>query len=210
MTEMTMNRAIHAAVRRDLDRLDAALGGFADGDRHRADGLLRGWNHLDAQLRKHHQQEDELIWPTLLDLGVDPVLLGEMEEEHQQMADALQRTDAAMQRFGGTASRPDALSAAESVEATRVVVERHLQHEEQELEPQLRPHLETPQWRAAEKQLRKGSPVEGGRMFAWLLDGSAGEADRFVRGLMPRPVLFVLARVLGAGYHRSVAPVWRT
>jgi hypothetical protein len=140
---------------------------------------------------------------------LDATLLTEMEQEHQQMADALRRTDAAMATLAGSAARPDAEAAAASVAATRVVVERHLQHEEQELEPAMRPHLETPQWQAVEKRLRSVSPVDGGRMFAWLLDGSPPEADRFVRGLMPRPVLFVLARVLGAGYHRSVAPVWR-
>ena len=207
---MTMNRVIHAAVRRDLDRLEAALRTFPDGDRSRAAGLLRGWDNLDAQLRKHHEQEDELIWPMLLQAGVDAVLLREMEEEHQQMADALQRTDAAMQRFGSAATRSDALTAADSMVATQVVVERHLQHEEQELEPALRPHLETPEWRAVEKRLRAGSPVEGGRMFAWLLDGSGPDADGFLRSMVPRPVLFVLSRVLGRGYHRSIAPVWRT
>ncbi len=204
-----MNRAIHAAVRRDLDRLERALRRVEDGDRARVAHLARAWGHLDRQLTHHHRQEDELIWPAMLGLGVDPVLLQEMEHEHEQMAAALRGTDGAMQRLVATASAADAEAAAESVVATRVVVERHLQHEEHELEPEVTRHRETEEWKTVEKQLRGGSPKAGGEMFAWLLDGSDREADSFVRSMMPRPVLLLLSRVLGAGYHRSIAPVWR-
>jgi hypothetical protein len=38
---MTMNRLIHAAVRRDLDRLTAALASFPAGDQVRARDLER-------------------------------------------------------------------------------------------------------------------------------------------------------------------------
>ncbi len=204
-----MNRAIHAAVRRDLDRLERALTSLEDGDRGRVTELARAWGHLDRQLTHHHRQEDELIWPAMLGLGVDPVLLEEMEQEHQQMAAALRATDGAIERLAATAGKADAEAAAESVVATRAVVERHLRHEEHELEPEVARHHDTEAWRAVEKKLRGGSPRAGGEMFAWLLDGADREADSFVRSTMPRPVLLLLSRVLGAGYHRSIAPVWR-
>ena len=40
-TRMSMNKVIHGAVRRDLDRFRRALDAFADGDRARADALHR-------------------------------------------------------------------------------------------------------------------------------------------------------------------------
>jgi hemerythrin-like domain-containing protein len=206
---MTMNRAIHAAVRRDLDRLEAALRSVPEGDSERVTGLRRAWDHLRGQLTEHHEKEDSLIWPALGGLGVDEILLKEMESEHQRMAAALDQTDEAMQRLSRSGSRAEALDAATSVAQTREVVESHLRHEEEELEPALAPHLESPEWHAVEKELRKGSPVHLGQFFAWLLDGSPSEADRFVRSMMPTPVLFVLNRALGSGYHRSIAPVWR-
>ena len=206
---MTMNRVIHAAVRRDLDRLEAALRVFSDGDRPRAAELRAAWKHLDDRLTEHHRQEDDLIWPALLRLGVDRGLLEEMEQEHEQMAEALRATDAAMTRLGETASAASGRDAAASVVSTREVVERHLRHEEGELEPALAPHSKTPEWLAVERELRRGSPFAAGRMFAWLLDGAGPDVDRFVRATMPRPMLFVLTRLLGFGYHRSIAPVWR-
>lgn len=45
----SMNKVIHAAVRRDLTRLGAALDTARDGDRRRAADLGRAW----ANLREH-------------------------------------------------------------------------------------------------------------------------------------------------------------
>ena len=67
----SMNKCVHAAVRRDLARLEAALTTAADGDRARARDLERAWAHLGSQLRTHHQHEDTIFFPTLRGLGVD-------------------------------------------------------------------------------------------------------------------------------------------
>jgi hemerythrin-like domain-containing protein len=210
MTEMTMNRAIHAAVRRDLDRLEGALRVLSDGDRERVAELVRAWEYLDRELVDHHEKEDELIWPVLEGLGVDHALLAEMESEHGAMREALEQTGEHMTRLGRSATAEDALAAADSVVSTRAVVERHLTHEEQELEPQMLEHRDTPEWKAVERKLRSGGPVRGGWMFAWLLDGGSPEVGAYLRSIIPRPVLLLLARVFGMGYQRRIAPVWRT
>ena len=63
---MTMNRVIHAAVRRDLDRLATALD--APGRRRpraaRAE-LERAYANLPAELTHHHEGEDAHVWPML-------------------------------------------------------------------------------------------------------------------------------------------------
>lgn len=210
MSQMTMNRAIHAAVRRDLDRLEGALRVVADGDRARVAELERGWENLHRELVHHHEQEDELIWPVLEQLGVDHALLAEMESEHGAMRTALELTGEHMTRLGRTAGSEDALAAADSIVDTRQVVERHLAHEEQELEPQMLQHLESPEWKAVEKKLRSGGPVRGGWFFAWLLDGASPEVGAYLRSNVPAPVVLLLSRGFGIGYQRKIAPVWRT
>ena len=209
MTEMTMNRAIHAAVRRDLDRLEAALRVLADGDRERVAELVRAWEYLDRELVDHHEKEDELIWPVLEGLGVDHALLAEMESEHGAMREALEQTGEHMTRLGRSATAEDALAAADSVVATRGVVERHLTHEEQELEPQMLEHRDTPEWKAVEKKLRSQPPGVAGRFFAWLTDGMTDEGRAYLKKTVPTPVVTVLAKVLGRKYNREIAPVWR-
>jgi len=211
MTEpMTMNRLIHGAVRRDLDRLSAALGQLPDGDRTRAQDLQRAFANLRRELTHHHEGEDTYIWPMLSKVGVDPDLLSTMEAEHHTMAEALDETDAAMATVARTGSAADAAAARASVIHTREVVNAHLAHEEAELEPQLHRYTETPEWKAVEKKLSRQPPGVAGQFFAWLTDGMSDEHRAFLKKTVPMPVVTVLAKVFGRRYNRDVAPVWRT
>ena len=207
---MTMNVVIHSAVRRDLDRLATALENARDGDVERAGDLQRAYAHLHGQLKHHHEQEDQFVFPALSRLGIDPTLLEEMDSEHGAMSDALDETAATMQRYAVTGSAADASSARAELERTRAVVERHLAHEENELEPLMQPHLESEEWKQAQKALRKASPTTTGRFFAWLTDGMDPESRSYLKSTIPAPVVFVLSKVLGRQYHRAVAPVWQS
>ena len=207
--QLTMNRLIHAAVRRDLDRLAASLQTFPDGDTARARDLDRAFVNLRRELTHHHEGEDTHIWPMLAAAGVDSGLLGEMESEHHAMAEALSETGAAMTNLAMTGSGAAAAAARESVVRTQAVVERHLAHEEQELEPQLHPLIETPEWKAVEKKLSRQPPSVAGPFFAWLTDGMSDDHRAFLRTLVPAPVVTVLAKVFGRRYTRDIAPVWR-
>jgi hemerythrin-like domain-containing protein len=210
MTEpLTMNRLIHAAVRRDLNRLSSALRGFAEGDVDRARGLSLAFGNLRRELTHHHESEDTHIWPMLSGVGVDPDLLGAMEAEHHAMAEALADTDATMTTLARTGSAADAAAARASVVRTQEVVEPHLSHEEKELEPYIRKYEDTPEWKAVEKKLRRQPPGVAGPFFAWLTDGMTADHQAFLRTLVPMPVVVLLARLFGRRYYREVAPVWR-
>ena len=91
-----MNKAIHGAFRRDLDRFIAALGAFQPGDRARAAQLGTAWANFDDQLTHHHEGEHEIAWPALQSVGVSPDLLGAMDAEHDTMAAAIAETRVAM------------------------------------------------------------------------------------------------------------------
>ena len=207
---MTMNRVIHDAVRRDLDRLADALDRAPDGDRKRAEDLRRAYAYLHGELVRHHEGEDQHVFPALVRLGVDRALIDEMDGEHLAMADALTRTANAMDVYAASGSAADAATARASVEETRRVVERHLAHEEKELEPLMAPHFESAEWKQAEKQLRKGPVTQAGRFFAWITDGIDPEGSAYLGRTVPKPVTVILSKVFGRGYHREIAPVWRT
>ena len=70
MAEMSMNKVIHGAVRRDLDRFVVALDHFPSGDRARAADLSRAWENFDEQLTYHHEGEHRIAWPALQKVGV--------------------------------------------------------------------------------------------------------------------------------------------
>jgi hemerythrin-like domain-containing protein len=211
MTEpLTMNRLIHAAVRRDLDRLSAALGQVRDGDVARARALALAFGNLRRELTHHHEGEDAHIWPMLSSVGVDPDLLAAMEVEHHAMADALAEADAAMATFAASGSATHAGAARACVARTRQVVDEHLVHEETELEPHLHKYEDTPEWKAVEKKLSRQPPGVAGPFFAWLTDGMSDEHRAFLRKAVPAPVVVLLAKLFGRRYYREVAPVWRT
>ncbi len=114
-----------------------------------------------------------------------------------------------MRSYATSAAATDAAAAAEALRRGIPVVEGHLAHEEAELEPLMQPHLESAQWKAVERQLRKQPPKTSGWFFAWLQDGASEEVMRFLGSTVPAPVRFVFAHGFGRGYQKSVAPVWR-
>ncbi len=204
-----MNGVIHAAVRRDLARLADGLAGLRPGDTARAERLRRAYAHLREWLTEHHEAEDRLIWPACARFGIDPELLAAMESEHEAMAEALAGVAEELQTLAAEASEERIAQARQAVVGLREVVERHLTHEETVFEPLLRPHLETPEWKAVEKQLRAGSVTEGAVMFAWLQDEMDPRARAALDQIIPRPVTWALPRLLGRRYHREIAPLWR-
>jgi len=206
---MTMNRVIHAAVRRDLERLERALAAAPDGDVARAGELERAYANLQRELTHHHEGEDRFVFPFLTREGVDAELLRAMDDEHQAMADALAGTRAAMAAYAASGSAGDAESARVSVVRTREVVDRHLDHEENDLEPLLAPHLQSAGWKTVEKQLRPGSLAVSGQFLAWIQDGMTDEGRAYLRTTIPAPVTALLGRIAGRAYHRDIAPVWR-
>lgn len=205
---VTMNRVVHAAVRRDLARLVSALDSAEDGDAARAKGLERAYANLRHELTHHHEGEDTWIWPMLGKVGVDPALLATMESEHQSMAAALAETSDAMAAFAASGSRAAASVARESVVRTQSVVDAHLTHEEAEVEPLVVPHVESPEWKEVERRLSRQPPSVAGPYFAWLCDGISDDDRTKLRQIVPAPVMFILGRVFGRRYNREIAPVW--
>jgi len=207
-----MNVIVHAAVRRDLARMEQALRGFRTGDQQRARALQRAWSTLWRQLHHHHVGEDTHVFPYVRSLGpgvLDPALVDAMESEHEAMSASMQGATAAIDALAADPSAANASAAASAVAAAAQVTDAHLVHEETDVVPVIAARTETPEWKAVEKQLRKGSPRHTGEMFAWLQDGAEPRVQQSLGALVPSPVRFVLSRVLGRSYHREVAPVWR-
>src|SRR3712207_5128616 len=132
MTELSMNKVIHGAVRRDLSRFLAALDSFRDGDRRRAERLATAWNNFVRQLTRHHEGEHEIVWPVLARLGVDQALLAQMDAEHDRLAAALTGAGEQIANLRMTAAGEAAAAAREAMMVLRDVAEDHLAHEEGE------------------------------------------------------------------------------
>jgi hypothetical protein len=209
MTEMSMNRAIHGAVRRDLQRFLVALGAFQDGDHQRAAGLGRAWQHFDFELTRHHEGEHEIAWPALEAVGASSELLAAMDGEHDAMAAALAEARTAMDRLRSSASEQDAHLAQAAVTRLQEVTNTHLEHEEAELEPIYLANREAPEIKEMGKRFGKVSPTVGGRFMAWVLEGASEEERAAVTRDIPAPIVTIIGGLFGRSYRRDVASVWK-
>jgi hypothetical protein len=206
---MSMNKAIHAAFRRDLDRFLSALGRFTDGDARRAEELGRAWDNFDFQLTKHHEGEHEIAWPALAEVGVTQQTIDQMDAEHEVMAERLAAARAAMTALRAAPTAANAQTANTAMGELKTVTEEHLDHEEREIEPVYLAHQDDPVVKQMGKKFARVSPKEGGEFFAWMLDGGDPAAHATLKGEVPGPVLTILKNVFGRGYTKNVAPVWR-
>ena len=209
MADMSMNKAIHGAVRRDLDRFVAALGAFRPGDRERAAQLSTAWANFDDQLQHHHEGEHRIAWPALAAVGVDRELLATMDTEHDAMAAALARARMTLDALSRTAGAAESAAALAAVEDLRAVTVHHLDHEESELEGVYQANRDSPEIKAMGKAFGRISPARGGRFFAWVLDGASPEERGAVTRDVPGPVITIIGGVFGRGYRKKIAPVWR-
>jgi hemerythrin-like domain-containing protein len=206
---MSMNKVIHAAFRRDLQRFLDALAAFRDGDSARAAQLGTAWDNFDTQLTDHHEGEHEIAWPALASVGVSQETIDQMDAEHDRMTEALTATRGTMTTFRTTATGADAAAARASFERLRDVTVEHLDHEEAELEPVYQANADGPEIKAMGKKFAKVSPAKGGRFFAWVTDGASAEEMAAITGSIPKPVLMIISGIFGRGYRRDVASVWR-
>jgi len=208
MGEISMNKAIHGAVRRDLDRFIAALSTFSPGDATRANQLHKAWLNFDDQLTRHHEDEHAIAWPALEAVGVSTQVLATMDAEHETMAAGLAETRTAMAELARTASAQAAEAALAALRELQAVTVAHLDHEEAEIEDVFLTKRDAPEIKAMGKAFGKVSPATAGRFFAWVLDGASPAEREAVTRNVPGPVLSVIGGVFGRGYRKNIAPVW--
>jgi hypothetical protein len=209
MAQMSMNKVIHAAFRRDLDRFVDALGRFSPGDAERAARLGRAWANFEEELTQHHTGEHEIAWPALAQVGVTPETIEQMDAEHDVMAAALGRARVAMATLATSPRGAEAAAALSALEELRRVTVVHLDHEEAELEPVYLANVDSPAVKEMGRSFaRAQAPPRAGRFLAWLTDGAGPEERAALAANIPKPVLTVLRGLFGRGYRKEIAPVW--
>jgi len=206
---MSMNKVIHAAVRRDLARFEQALETFPPDDADRARQLGRAWDNFDDELTHHHTGEHEIAWPALEQVGVTRETLAQMDAEHDTMAAALAGARTAMAALRTSPGTDEAARGLQAVQQLREVTVEHLEHEEREIEPIYLANVDSPAIKEMGRKFgRAQSPPRAGRFFAWVIDGATPEERAAAAADIPRPVLAVLLGVFGRRYRKEIAPTW--
>jgi hypothetical protein len=168
--DLTIMLAAHDAFRRDLTRLVRAAAAADLSDPARRRSVAAGWELFKHELHLHHTAEDEVIWPVLRPRLAHSEhalsVLDAMEEEHERIDPLLAAVDAAFaQRHEDTL--PDV------IDALVTTLTGHLAHEERDGLPLIGVALTAAEWRGVGVKIaRRNGLSEGGKMFAWILDGA--------------------------------------
>lgn len=150
-----------------------------------AGALAEVRDFLVAQLRHHHESEDDLVWPKIA--GMEPSAadgLANLSEEHGRLDAALDAVAAA------PVDGPDRAELATAAAALRDLVHTHLAHEEPLLFPALRAHMSEADWADLAKHVSETLPDVGAYLAVGFLEqvGPPEEVD-MILGRFPAPAL---------------------
>jgi iron-sulfur cluster repair protein YtfE (RIC family) len=186
---------IHAALRRDLNRL-RSVGRHVRAGEVAPVTVRDGWALFRRELEAHHHAEDEKLWPMLrphTDDAETRATVDAMMQEHLEIPPALDAVEHAF-ASGGDLVAP--------IEALALLVEDHLDHEERTAFPLIAAHLSEAEWHDFLLAARASRPVPERPVFlAWVLDDvSVDDADAVLREIPP-PARLVYRHVLKPRYE---------
>lgn len=180
-----MMAMVHRAFERDAARLRDAVQA-APGDPARVAAVAALWELFLALLEHHHQAEDRVLWPTLLE--VDPGSaehVAQMESQHSDLDGLLHRADAAMDAWSADPGAPDtAAAAAEQLQGIVDLLDTHLADEERTVLPLVEQELTVEQWMTFtgyNMQLNAGI----GWTVPWLAEGQPAQVRAGIWAIVP-------------------------
>jgi len=150
-------------------------------------------DHIDfaiAMLHVHHEGEDELLYPKLIERVPDQApMTEEIEHEHQLIKTALDAASAACAAWRQRPSAETGEALAAALDQLKPVADRHLDDEERQIVPLAAVTLTQKEWDALGKHGVNQIPRnKRGIAFGMILD-PLGEDDRgYMMRVLPGPV----------------------
>jgi hemerythrin-like domain-containing protein len=204
--DLTSIVVIHRAIRQDLARLAACLGQVAahGAPRSRSHAIWRYTAALLAEIRTHHQNEDEILWPVLAATTGQAVDLTPLTDDHQAIRAAADRASQALASFRGAPATLAELHA--SVSQPHDLLDEHIADEEQQILAAMRRYLPADVYRWCEQQTRRKAALPGLRFTApWLArHAEPGELNRpLAAGGWPARIVLAATRPRYARLERQ-------
>lgn len=145
---------------------------------------------LVANLRHHHESEDEVLWPLIVEaMPAVKLAFDELSREHERLDEALDALSAVDLGGGDDVYGGDRAALHVAAVAVRDVVHDHLAGEEPVLLPALRDHVSPAAWHEFAQQVIATTPPVAGHLMVGFLDevGSPAEVQLLLAGL-PDPI----------------------
>lgn len=200
---------IHRIFRRQFAEVRALVQQAPAADATRIVAIADHLGFLLDGLHMHHTTEDDLIWPKLLDrAGLDAPLVERMEEQHQQIDASVAevRTATSVWRSDPTPATSSAL--ADRIGDFLVVLEGHLDEEEQVVVPLIDRHLTEAEWQdVGERGFEKFTPAQRWIATGQMVEVATPEEAAMMFGNLPPPVKVLWHLIGKRKYRRYITSV---
>lgn len=179
--DMTGMYLMHHAFRRDLRDLAAAVRATPPDATATWTALRHRWDRFAHLLHHHHEVEDRVLWPLLLERAAAAgdreglAVLEAMESEHAAIDPLL-----AQARLLIEAPVPDREALDDVLTGAADTLGQHLSHEESDAVVLVQRYVGAEEWEALEKAEFRGRPSIGELRFQlpWMVEGLPDDAVR--------------------------------
>jgi Hemerythrin HHE cation binding domain len=204
----------HRSMRADAARLTELVGAARPDQAGRLEALAGWYARYEAAIHDHHHAEEWVIYPALLER--DPSFAeadGELEGQHQVLADRLQVARESLTGLAGAAGRwePEREEAVKAADALKVIVDTHTRDEEAIAFPRYSAHFTAAEYAALNRAALK---LVGLRSFVfaapWVLDHATSDERAELLGEQPLLLRVIYRLALRPRYQRLVHPLGST
>ncbi len=180
---------LHKAFRREFDLLPKLVEGVTAGDRDRARRVVEHINLELTALHDHHEGEDLILWPALLDIpGPDPGLVHTMRAQHEQIDAMLDTVRTARDAWITNPDRVRRDSLVDALTQIGPVLREHLDLEEARVLPLVEQCLTEEDWNRLGDESRRrltADPRKQLLLLGILLEDASQDERRVIYAEMP-------------------------
>ena len=206
----------HRSMRADAARLTELAGAAQPGDLGRLRALADWYARYEAAIHDHHHAEEAVIYPALLER--DPSFAeadGQLEGQHQVMADRLQVTRESLTGLasatGGGRWEREREEAVKASAALKAIVDTHTGDEEAVAFPRYSAHFSAAEYAGLNQAAFQ---LVGMRSFIfagpWVLDHASPDERAELLGEQPLLLRVIYRLALRPRYQRLVRPLGST
>lgn len=201
---------VHNCFRKQFGSLPRLAGDVATGDRARAAVVVGFLRELTTALHHHHEGEDELMWPLLLERApMDSALILRMEEQHERIAELYRRAERFAGSFTARADVESRDSLAETLTDLNDALGEHLHDEEVHILPLAERVMTVPEWEALGERGRAGIPRNRMPVFlGFLLDANTPEQGRRMLTHASRPARVAWSLIGRRAFRREYRRIY--
>jgi iron-sulfur cluster repair protein YtfE (RIC family) len=203
---------VHDVFRRLFGDLPGLIAAVADRDAARAFRLCDSVDELTTGLEHHHTNEDELLWPKLLErVGVETAIILRAEEQHERVHELLELARAQVRHYRETCSVLERDALAATLHELNDVLCEHMADEERLVLPLVEAHLTIAEWSELGERGRASIPKD--RLLiqlGWILDGASAADRRLLLRELPVPARVAWRLIGKRRFAREKAEIYGT